>query len=475
MQITKTLIAAAGNAGGASGALYDFTNTSGTTTLFNTRTVRIARFTDDIVFHIDRINSDYSPSRNPCFGKIDQDGNLSFFREFTTSNNTVDGWSCEANCFNLDAQNNIHGLVKNNSGFNVASLKLNGSNGTDMLGFISTSNYNRNAIYGVTASIPDNQISLCWKQGSTPNSVINIYGAAGNVSYNAFSNRSWVQSSLNGQIPNGCAVIPSWTYWNFSTIYSTKYAVFTLWSNAASGAPTARGISTIADSTYTTQTIFPRITIQDPTDVNDVFVACFSYDDSSGGNCQNLCLIRFDAFYSASDLFRVYGRFAATGQNNNIQVDGAVADTVTGDNYMYVSGYFYDTVKALNVSYVICFDGATGDIVNQVKISATGNTQSVFTQGPCSIDSEGNVYTCISGQTARSSTSSIIKLPPALAISDTTAGIYDIEEMNEFALQGTNSITLYNFSATASGFGFGDQGGSNTLTSKSVSVTSTTI
>ena len=474
MQVTKSLIAAAGNAGGASGALYDFTNNSGTTTLFQARTVRITS-NDDIVFHIDRRTNDYAPGIVPAFGKIDQDGNLSFFREFSTSNNST-GWFCNADCMNLDAQNNIHGLVRNTGGFNVGSLKLSGSNGTDLLGFISNSNYNNNQIFGVTSSIPDNQISLCWKQGSQPNSVINMYGAAGNPAYNAFSNRSWVASSLNGQIPNGCAVIPSWTYWNFSTIYSNKYAVFTLWTNASNGAPGyERGINTIADSSYTTQQIYPRITIQDPTDVNDVFCVAWSYDNSSGNNCQNICLIRFDAFYSASDLFRVYGRFAATGENNNIQVDGAVADTVTGDNYMYVSGYYYDTVKALNVSYVICFDGATGDIVNQVRISATGNTQSVFTQGPCSIDSEGNVYTCVAGQTARSSSSSIIKLPPGLAISDTTAGIYDIEEINEFALQGTNSITLNDFSATASGFGFADQGGSNYLTSKAVTVTNTTI
>lgn len=474
MQVTKTLIAAAGNAGGASGALYDFTNNSGTTTTFIARTVRITT-NDDIVFNIDRRTNDYSPGINPSFGKIDQDGNLSFFREFSTSNNST-GFFCNANCMNLDAQNNIHALLRNTGGFSVGSAKLSGSNGTDMLGFISQSSYNNNNIFGVSSSIPDNQVSLCWKQDGTPNSVINMYSATGNATYNSFSNRSWTQSSLNAQIPNGCAVIPSWTYWNFSTIYSTKYAVFTLWTTSASGAPGyERGISTIADSTYTTQSIYPRITIQDPTDVNDVFAVCFSYDNSSGGNCQNICLIRFDAFYSAADLFRVYGRFAATGENNSINVEGAVADTVTGDNYMYVSGSFYDSVKALVVSCVICFDGATGDIVNQVKISATGNTQSIFPQGPCSIDSEGNVYTCISGQTARSSSSSIIKLPPGLAISDTTAGIYDIEEMNEFALQGTNSITLYDFSATASGFGFGDQGGSNYSTSKAVTVTNTTI
>ena len=475
MQVTKTLIAAAGNAGGASGALYSLSDSTKVTTNFIVNQVRIDP-SDNIAFQVESRNSVYVPGYTPGYGKIDQDGNQLFYKEFY-STDTTDGYTTSQYGMDVDSSGNIHALIKFLNIFGTGSVIFSGSTGNYLPSTLYRNTTSNNQVKGVVSCPADSAMFACLKTGGTPYTGYVKYLASGDPGNNFIGSKAWAQSSLEAYGPPTIfPVIPSWLAFNFISPYASRQGVLVGWTGSGSSPGYAKSFDT-TDSAFTIERIYPFVTIGAPHDVNVSYHFCSSRDYSSGTlTSANVCLLRTDSFYSSSDLLNIYGRFAATGENNNCTMIGFVGDTVTGNEYMYAVLYYYDNVKALTCAAILCFDSSTAALVNQVRISASGTSQNVFAQGQPVIDSEGNVYFCVQGQTLRSTESSIIKLPPGLEISDTTASIFDIEVMNEFALQGQDSIAnFYSFTLGTGGQSISSSGGTQSQASKTLSVTKDTI
>ena len=478
MQVTKTLIAAAGNAGGASGALYTLNDATKTTSQFSGKSVRIDS-SDNIYVQIQSYFTGATPFYNPVIAKFDQDGNVSFMREYYDSGSPSDGFFVYNNCMAVGTDGDVHWIMRYTNGSGLYYGKVNGSNGNWITG--SRAAYTNNIAYSAV-EIPANSpkaIGLFAKQGGTPNNVFTMFSETSDA-YNAFTNKAWVQSSLNGSpLPAVFDVIPSWVTWHFSSPYAPAKGIFCIWTTSAGlpGYEYSFDINNSAGTISSVTDVYPITTVAASHDVNSSYTFCQGYDNSSGGSSSaNIHVIQTDSFFSSVSSYEVFGRYAATGQTHTPQIQGAVRDNFTGGNYIYLVLYVYDSAISLNCPYILCFDSVTGSIIKQINIKDTSSSQSVFATTKPVLDSEGNVYFMVEGQTARSTKTSVVKLPPGLEISDATVDMFDFEEVNEFASQGTSGIAnFYDFSAPTSGWGYGSNVGTQTTASKTLNVTTDVI
>lgn len=469
MQVTKTLIAAAGNAGGASGALYEITDSTKSPYGFNSRQARIDS-SDNILFTIDSRTTGYTPEYLIGLGKIDQDGNTYFYKEFNSTTFSY-GSVPKEGCMDLDSSGNMH-LIYQAIGVNgIWWNKFSGSNGNCLDSTSRYAGYTNMAWIGVI-KMDDGNMALFAKQDGTPNSGIVKYTESSDP-YNGYSSgTAYYQSSLNALYPSQVKPVSSWANWHFTTPYTTLRAIVAVWSGSGSG-PTREQTINLTNNHSITY-IGPTQSASCPHNTNLTYTIGIVDHSSLGlGGQSDGFLMRSDYAYSTSDMFRVFNKYNSTGEwqyQNSFQ--RIIADHVTGSEYVYVSGYTYDPVTGYIKTFIICFDSSTGDIVNSVMIK--GSSFSVFSTSDLSIDSEGNVFASLTGRPDAVAT--IIKLPSGLEITDTTIGAFTIEQSDEIQFAFSDSVTSFgSINPPTSGWGYSSSSGTPISTSKTLSVTATTI